>query len=494
MTVWKDQMVAAGVDGFNVWKEAKTAKQLEAVIRDTLQKKNVQNENFEKALQHMSKIRSFLSSPENILGSTRTKHGEIAEYFDVYVRNAKAALRGQSDVATFKGVGRTAAEDYILNGVKTQSKFINGTNNSLTSVLNHFNTYRDTTMNYVIPKDQYEMIEALRRGENPSNLSAKTIRSILKKVSDIEKSTGRPFSKVVQKSVSDYDEVQIGASHNTLQKHEDNLIDENQRRIRDIEKEGKQKEDTVKANAAPSFKEGLKVAGSAAATSFVISSCTNIYAKIKSGKKLADFTAEDWKEVGIQSSKAAGKASVTAGSIYALTNLTSLSAPFAGAATSAAMGVTSLLVDHQKGELDLDEVVTQGQILCLEAGIAAIGGAIGQAVIPIPVLGAVIGTVTTNFFWGIAKGKLEGKEKQLKKQLDEYMAGLLAKVDAAYYKIIAKIDEAYARFNNLVDAAFDLSANDATLAAASIELAEAVGVEEKDIIRNEDDLASFFLD
>lgn len=79
---------------------------------------------------------------------------------------------------------------------------------------------------------------------------------------------------------------------------------------------------------------------------------------------------------------------------------------FYGAVTSAAMGVTSLLVDHQKGQIDLDEVVAQGQILCLAAGIAAIGGAIGQTLIPIPVLGVIIGTVTTNFVWGIAKGKL----------------------------------------------------------------------------------------
>jgi len=157
------------------------------------------------------------------------------------------------------------------------------------------------------------------------------------------------------------------------------------------------------------------------------------------------------------------------------------------------MGVTSLLVDHQKGQIDLDEVVTQGQILCLEAGIAAIGGAIGQSLIPIPVLGAIIGTVTTNIVWGLAKGKLGQKEVALKRHMDEYMAGLLAKVDNEYHKIIKKIDVMYARFNTLIDAAFDVNVNKATLAAASIQLAREVGVEEHKILKNEEDLEAFFL-
>ena len=179
MTVWKDQLIAAGIDGFNVWKSQLIAKQLDTVVRDSLKEKQIQNENFERALQQLAKMRQFLNSPENILGSQKTKHGEIAENFEVHIRNAKAALNGQVDVATFENVGRTAPEDFILDGVKTQSKFINGANNSLSSVLEHFNKYQDKAMDYVIPKDQYDIIQALRSGQNPTDLSEKLIRSIL---------------------------------------------------------------------------------------------------------------------------------------------------------------------------------------------------------------------------------------------------------------------------------------------------------------------------
>lgn len=494
MTVWKDQVIAAGVDGFNVWKRNSIARQLDEIINNTLKQQSVQNENFEKALQHMMKMRAFLNSPENILGSVKTKHGEIAENFEVHIRNAMAALNGQADVATFEGVGRTAPEDLILNSVKAQSKFINGTNNSLSSVLEHFQKYQDKTMDYIIPKDQFDIIQALRNGQNPTNLSEKSIRSILLKVEEIERQTGRSFDSVVKQSISNYDEVQLGKAQETLQNKQEQIVDENQKKLDTIEKDGEQKKAVVEANAGPSVKEGMKVAGTAAAISATISACTNIYSKVKSGTKLSEFTAQDWKEIGLESGKAGGKAGVTAGSIYTLTNLTSLSAPFAGAVTSATMGVTSLLVDHQKGKIELDELVTQGQILCLEAGIAAIGGAIGQMLIPIPVLGAIIGTVTTNFVWGIAKGKLGKKEEALKAYMNKYMDDLLAKVNAAYYEIIEKIDATYGKFNSLIDAAFDVHANKASLAAASVDLARAVGVEENKILKDDADLEAFFLE
>ncbi|WP_160036759.1 hypothetical protein [Paenibacillus sp. An7] len=493
MTVWNDSFIAAGVGGFNLWKSQSVAKDLEYIISNSLKEKQIQNENFENALQNYAKIRQILNSPENILGSNKTKHGEIAEYLEVYIRNAKAAFNGQAEVATFNGVGRTAATDFFLKGVKTQSKFINGASKSLSSVLEHFNKYQDKTIDYIIPKDQYDIIQSLSNGQNPTNLSEKSIRSILKKIDTIEGLTGRPFNDVVKQSISNYDEVQIGKVHDTLQKNQEQMVHDNQQILNEIDEKADQNRESVHINAAPSFREGMKVAGTAAVISTTVSACVNIYSKVKSGTKLFDFTTEDWKDVGLESVKTGTKAGVTAASIYGMTNLTSLSAPFAGAVTSAAMGVTSLLVNYQKCKIDLDEVVTQGQILCLEAGIAAVGGAMGQTLIPIPVLGAIIGTVTTNLVWGIAKGKLGQKEEAFKRHMDDYMAGLLAKVDSDYYKIIQKIDKAYARFNTLIDAAFDVHANKATLAAASIQLAREIGVEEHKILKNNDDLMTFFL-
>lgn len=491
--VWKDQVNAAGVDGFNQWKEASINNQLEQVVIENIKNQNLQNQNFENALGHMMKMRVFLSNPKNILGSEQTKHGEVAEHLEVNVRNAWAVLNGQSEVATFNGVGRTAPEDFIIEGIKYQSKFINGTNNTLKHVLNHYEKYEDGLMNYSIPKDQYKVVEAIRAGEIPSQLSEKSARAILKKVEEIESQTGRSFQDLVQPSVSNYDEVQLGVVGKTVSNYQNEIVEENQEIQDGILKEAKTKTKILEAKKGPSIGEGAKIAGSAAAIAASLNTITVMYSKVKEGKKIQDFNEDDWKEIGLSSAKAGAKGGVTAGSIYTLTNLTSLSAPFAGAVVSAAMGLATLSVDLKEDRISMDEFVTEGQILCLEAGIAATGGAIGQMLIPIPVLGSIIGTVTANFVWGFAKDNIGAKEQELKKVLNEYTNSLLVDVDQAYEDIISKINATYNRYNSLIEAAFDVQANSAVLAAASVDLAIEIGVDNSRILRNNADLDSFFL-
>ncbi|MEY8734209.1 hypothetical protein AB9M92_18425 [Peribacillus frigoritolerans] len=491
--VWKDQITAAGVDGFNQWKSQNVAKQIDQIVNEKLQSQQNQNLNFETALNYMMKMRQFLSEPKNILGSEQTKHGEVAEHLEVNVRNAWAAIKGQNEIATFEGVARTAPEDFIFDGIKYQSKFINGTNNTLKHVLKHFCKYQDSSMKYSIPKDQFNIIEAIRLGQAPSDLNDKSIRAILQKVEEIERQTGRSFQELITPSVSNYSEAQLGAVGGTVTKHQDQIVDENQRIQDEIQKDAREKTKSIEAKKGPSIGEGVKVAGSAAAITASLNTITIIYSKVKNGKKIQDFDKGDWKEIGISSAEVGTKGGVTAGSIYTLTNLTSLSAPFAGAVTSAAMGLSSLLGDLNKNQISMDEFVTQGQILCIESGIAATGGAIGQMLIPIPVLGSIIGTVTANFVWGFAKDKLGAREQELKEMLDAYTKSILAKVDKAYQDIISKINATYARYNSLIDAAFDVHANSAVLAAASIDLALELGVDDSKILRSDDDLDAFFI-
>ena len=55
---------------------------------------------FAKAVEQISKVRDFVGSPEHILGSNLTKHGEIAEQVEVGVRNARDFLRQHPISAT----------------------------------------------------------------------------------------------------------------------------------------------------------------------------------------------------------------------------------------------------------------------------------------------------------------------------------------------------------------------------------------------------------
>lgn len=82
-----------------------------------------QDFNLENSLAELQKIKEFISNPAHILGNPLSKHGEIAENFQVYVSNAIKMLTGEATEYTFENVGRTAPEDYLKNGAPVQSKF-----------------------------------------------------------------------------------------------------------------------------------------------------------------------------------------------------------------------------------------------------------------------------------------------------------------------------------------------------------------------------------
>ncbi|WP_313122882.1 hypothetical protein, partial [Exiguobacterium sp.] len=85
------------------------------------------------------------------------------------------------------------------------------------------------------------------------------------------------------------------------------------------------------------------------------------------------------------------------------------------------------------------------------------------------------------------------REEALKKVLDAYSDSLLRQMDAVYRQLIEKINATFARYHSLIDAAFDMEANSASLAAASISLAEALDVSSSKILHTHEELDDFFL-
>ena len=164
--------------------------------------------NLKKALECVDNVRDFVNDSNHVLGNPTTKHGEYAEQVDINFHNADQIMHNRRADATKDGVGRTAPEDYRVNGVAVQSKYINGTNNSLSHVLEHLEKYKDINFGqdgsyYVIPKDQYEQIKKVLSGDT-DGLSAKSIRAIKEKIREIEEQTGRSFFDVVRSGNVDY--------------------------------------------------------------------------------------------------------------------------------------------------------------------------------------------------------------------------------------------------------------------------------------------------
>lgn len=452
-------------------------------IQSELTSQLAQDAAFTKALEQVDKVRDFVGSPDKILGSELTKHGEIAEQVEVGIRNAHSALHQEGMVATFEGVGRTAPEDYLIDGTAVQSKFINGASKNLDHVMEHMDKYasfgRDGSY-YHIPKDHHETIMKVVNGEPVEGLSQKSINAIREKVQEIESKSGHAFSEVVKPGVSDYSEVQQGKIHETLDNHEKQLDEEN----REIK-------DQISQDHQASLMEATKAAAVAGAVGGAVSLAAGLYSKYKQGKNpfKGDLTAEDWKELGVSTLKGAAGGAVAGGSIYLMTNYAALSAPFAGAVVSAAKGVASLWQDYHAGKIDAEAFMDLGLVVCAESAIVGLATAAGQTLIPLPVLGAVIGSLAGKMLAEF----MTGKDGQLVERMEAEMDSFLAKLDKVQQKVVAMINAEYDRLGKLTEAAFDFGRNEALLLQASIDLSKAYGVNDKLIIASHSQLDDFML-
>lgn len=411
-----------------------------------------QNMNLDEAIGELNKAREFIGSPEHILGSMGSKHGEIAEVFEVRFGNADKIIRGENPNYTFDGVGRTAAEDYLKNNLPVQSKFVQS-NLSMDAVLEHLKKYPDFVSKggtYCIPKDYYEQIQAWSKlsseelAKLPAPEGGRIARNVMDRIKELEEKTGKSFRELVEPAQVKYNQVQLRRASDTLDAKEQEII----------EVDGKRREEYWKM-AQASVKEGFKVAGISAVISGVVSFATSLTGALRSRKKkLDELTKEDWTEIFKQTGIGTLKGGVQGGAIYALTNGTEMSAPVAAAFVSATLGIAAQALKLGKREISFDEFMYNILDLSVETAVSGIGAAVGQALIPVPVLGAVVGSIVSTKILALVKkyifdgGYYEQVEVAFREKAfsDEYLplAKAFESCSAAFNKSMAE----YARNMN----------------------------------------------
>ena len=489
--IYTDQTTAAFIqDGINTAQQLYTDK-ISEILQIAIEKESYTYSNLAKSLQCIENLRDFISNPENILGNIKTKHGEIAEHIEVEIRKGRDILKHIKPTATFDNVGRTAPEDYIIDTMKVQSKYIAGAGKSLNHVLDHLHKYPGFADKgfYHIPKDQYELLEKVCNGEQIEGITSSTIKKCQETIRLIEKETSKPFSEVVKPGLATYKEVQLGQVDKTIDGYEKEFQDDQE--IKKIRTETEQQKNDAQHITDASWGEALKYSAISAVITGTTSAGIKIYSKIKSGTKITEFSLEDWKEVGFDFGKGSAKGAISGISIYGLTKNVGLSAPFASAIVSSIMGIASLYYNYKKGEITETEYADATCALSVEVGVAAIGSAIGQAIIPVPVLGAIVGSAIAKASLDISRSIMGKKEAEFIKKLELQYNALITNLDKECKEIIAKIDSYFNDLGGLIEAALDPDINKGLL--GSIKLCRFVGVQERDIIHNTDELDVFML-
>ena len=462
---------------------------LNQIRLDTLvEKLNQQDTNFEEALNELKDLKKFIGNPEHILGSESSKHGEIAEHMQVNISNARQAVQGLKKLYTFDGVGRLAPEDYLKNGQEIQSKFRNGLFNTVlgtNGIKTHLSKYPYFVNNggsYDIPNDQYtQLVDLLDKYDQnpPSKLLSKNDIRIAKQIKAFLDDNGLEIGKDIHPAVIDYKDSQIYAAPNVVDREEQN-----------IKKENKRQKASAYDESKPTLSEGAKVAGISAVMEGGVSFCIAINRKLKE-KKLSDFSDDDWKDIGLDTSQGLIKGGIRGGSIYVLTNFTATPANVASAFVTASFGIAAQIKKLENGDIVEEEFIDNCLTVSLDASISAIASLAGQAVIPVPIIGAVIGNIAGELVYEQCKrygaryaqniiGNYNKEMSELQKQLDSKLLLLIVDIQASLKKY--KSIEEFA-FNTDVNLAFN----------GSIQLAIETGVDCSKILQTKEDIDKYFL-
>ena len=221
---------------------------------------------------------------------------------------------------------------------------------------------------------------------------------------------------------------------------------------------------------------------------------SSVYGKYKEGKSIFEFEQSDWLDCGLNSLQGVASGAISGYSIYGLTNIFGISAPNASALVMATYGMIDVVLRFRSSEITQDELMNLLTLNVIDASFATIGACIGQIMIPIPVLGSVVGSISTSIIWEIGKGILNEREQRIIQDYRENLNSYIKTLDENYLVIYNEIIEKYKKLGEIQAYSFDLSINTKLRFEYSIEMAESLEIEDEKILHDLSEIDSYFLD
>ena len=449
-----------------------------------------QDINLERAQDSLDEARKLIF--EQIIardrGGLKGMHGFIAEVAEVGVRNARNLVDGMP--ADTEWINNNGPADLIRNGIQIQQKFVqSGGKLSLNAVEEHLRKYPDFLKNggkYQIPKDYFEKIQrylAMTQEEAKQLISSDNANGLSYKqwawVQNFFKS-GEISINDLEPSQNSYVSVQPGNIDNTL----DDVQNE-------IEETHPNQQEAAYEQSKPSFAEGTKATAIAAVIEGGTTFVTEVVKKRKE-KDFRSFSEDDWIEILGKTGIGTLRGGVRGSSIYVMSNYTATPAAVASGLVTAAFGVAEQAHRLRTKEITETEFLENAQIVCLDASVSAVSSLLGQALIPIPVLGAIIGNTVGTMLYQIGKNDLAEREQKLLASYAENQKKLDAELAAHYQQQIDMLNQELEVYMVLLNQAF--AADIKKSFYGSIKLACYVGVANEEILKSKEEIDHYFMD
>lgn len=310
-------------------------------------------------------------------------------------------------------------------------------------------------------------------------------------INDITESKGLTSYKYWMKSSAlDYKDAQKNSIHSLIDSEEKNI----RKTVRLKQQELNKKRLVAQKHALPNLKEANKVARNAAFLQGGLALMSTVYGKYKEGKSIFEFEQSDWLDCGLDTAEGVVKGAISGYSIYGLTNVFGISAPNASALVMATYGMIDIILKYRSTEITQDEFMNLLTLNVMDASFATIGACIGQIMIPIPVLGSVVGSISTSIIWEIGKGILNEREQRIIQDYKENLNSYIKTIDENYLVIYNEIIEKYKKLGEIQAYSFDLSINTKLRFEYSIEMAESLEIEDNKILHDLSEIDNYFLD
>jgi hypothetical protein len=241
----------------------------------------------------------------------------------------------------------------------------------------------------------------------------------------------------------------------------------------------------------PTAKSGRSfVSAIAAVLEGSITFAIKVYQKKKSGTKIQNFTEDDWKEVGLNTLIGTGKGAIRGAAVYTMANYTPVPSPLASAMVTATFGVSAQARKLNRGDITKEDFVDNCEVVCLDVAISTLSSMLGEVLIPVPILGAIIGNAAGMFMYEISKTYLTSTEQKLIAKYQKDCLSFVQNLDSKYQEFICKLSDEMTHFSSLLALTFDGEMN--RRFEASVALAIAAGADEGRILKNKAERDTFF--